>query len=394
MMLRLLARFFRLHLACFVSSFGKEGRAVAPLGPQRWRFLLLFFPLGLALQGLHWLGFLADDLFFRGWRKAIPRKPVFITGLPRSGTTFVHRLLASDRAQFSTFSSWEVGLAPSVSEKRILRMLARLDGLVGSPLKRAVRAIVQRLSGEFGDIHEVGPQAPEEDYLCLLPVGGCFLLSLAFPQRRECWQLADFSSLPAGLRKDLLGYYRRCLQAHQFVRGKGRRILSKNAAFASWVPDLQREFPDAAFILCIRDPHRGLSSQLSSIAPARAVFGTDPDGEVAAAEFPRVFADGYRILANTVAKEAAFAQQQVAILDQQDLQADAEGCLRAALAQLDIAPGAGMAAALSREGRRASPHQSSHRHRAEDYPVDMEDFLAGVRAPYEQLRTRRPRAKP
>ncbi|NBD37477.1 MAG: hypothetical protein GVY10_02780 [Verrucomicrobia bacterium] len=394
MMLRLLARSFRLHLGCFVSSFGREGREVAPLGPRRWCFLLLLFPLGLALQGLHWLGFLADDLFFRGWRRAIPRKPVFITGLPRSGTTFVHRLLASDSEQFSTFSLWEVVLAPSVSEKRILRTLARLDGLVGSPLKRVTRATVQRLSGEFGDIHEVGPQAPEEDYLCLLPVGGCFLLSLAFPQRKECWHLADFPTLPQGLRKDLLGYYRRCLQAHQYVRGKGRRILSKNAAFASWVPDLQGEFPEATFILCIRDPQRGLSSQLSSIVPARTVFGADPDGKAAAAAFPRVFADGYRILADAVAKEVPFGQQQVAILDQQDLQTDAEGCLRAALAELGISPGAGMENALSREGRRASPHQSSHRHRAEDYPVDMENFLPRVQAPYAQLRARRPRAKP
>ena len=394
MKLRLPARFFRLHLACFVSSFGREARRTAPLRPHRLLFLLVLFPLGVALQLVHWLGFLADDLFFRGWRKAVPRGPVFITGLPRSGTTFVHRLVAEDREQFSTFASWEVVLAPSVTEKRILRALARLDERVGGPLRKGVRALVRRLSGEFGEIHEVGPEAPEEDYLCLLPVGGCFLLSLAFPHRNEFRRLADMPSLPEGLRRDLVGYYRRCLQAHQFVRGRGRRILSKNAAFASWVPELRREFPDAAFLLCIRDPRSGLSSQLSSIAPARRVFGADPQGEAAAALFPRVFTDGYRILADEVAEEAVSAPRKGALLDQADLRADPEGCLRAALERLGIAPGKGLERALSAEGQRESPHRSGHRHRVEDFAVDLDAFLAGAQPAYEQLHAKRVRAKP
>ena len=393
MMLRLLARFLRIHCTCFFGSFSKRGRRVAPLGPRRLFFLFFLFPAGLVLQLVHWIGFLLDDLLFLRHRREPLERPLFITGLPRSGTTFVHRLLAEDRRTFSTFATWEVILAPSATEKVILRGLAGLDNLAGAPLRRLVRSSCRRFGGEFGEIHEVGPEAPEEDYLCLLPAAGCFLLALAFPSQKEFWQLADFSSLSDSLRRDLLQYYRRCLQAHQLVRAKGRPILSKNAAFASWVPALHNEFPDAAFLLCIRDPKKGLASQLSSIAPARTLFGADPDGLLAASEFPEVFTRGYQALSGQFRKEAT-TPASFAVVDQEDLRENAGTCLREALRHLEIPVGSESERTLARESRRGTPHQSRHRYRAGDFPVDMDAFLAEVRQSYEHLRAHRVRAKP
>ncbi|MEM6704121.1 MAG: sulfotransferase, partial [Acidobacteriota bacterium] len=52
-------------------------------------FLLIFVPL----QCVHWLGFLLDELFYRGYRRVRIERPLFILGLPRSGTTHLHRTL-------------------------------------------------------------------------------------------------------------------------------------------------------------------------------------------------------------------------------------------------------------------------------------------------------------
>jgi hypothetical protein len=78
------------------------------------------------------------------------------------------------------------------------------------------------------------------------------------------------------------------MQRHVYAHG-GRQLLSKNAAFASWAEALQLRFPDAIMILCIREPLRAVSSQVSSLQPARSFFGTDPEG----GELPRLFRHYY-----------------------------------------------------------------------------------------------------
>ncbi|MFT4901153.1 MAG: hypothetical protein ACI81V_000420 [Lentimonas sp.] len=58
--------------------------------------LLLAYPLFLGLQLIHWLGFLIDELCYPHYRRIEVKAPLFIAGIPRSGTSFVHRTLASD----------------------------------------------------------------------------------------------------------------------------------------------------------------------------------------------------------------------------------------------------------------------------------------------------------
>ncbi|MGB0184984.1 MAG: sulfotransferase, partial [Opitutales bacterium] len=77
-----------------------------PSAPLTWRriLFLLLAPLLLAVQVFHWLGLFLDELLFPNYRKVKIEAPVFITGIPRSGTTFVHRTLAHDSMQFTTVS--------------------------------------------------------------------------------------------------------------------------------------------------------------------------------------------------------------------------------------------------------------------------------------------------
>ena len=110
----MLVVFFRslgLHLSWFACSLLPGRHPAAPLGMRRWLLLLIGLPLFCLFQLLHWLGFLLDELLFRDYRKVRIEAPVFISGIPRSGTTFVHRSLAQDRAQFTTVSTWEAALA-------------------------------------------------------------------------------------------------------------------------------------------------------------------------------------------------------------------------------------------------------------------------------------------
>lgn len=243
--------------------------AVGAAGPRALPKRLLLFAVLWLLLGLltllHLLGFVLDECFFRGYRRVIVRQPVFIVGMPRSGTTFWQRLLARD-PQFTSLTLWECLLAPSISERYLwrglgycLRPLARLPGVW------RWRAMDQ--------VHGLGWREPEEDFLLLLYNGGCFLPALLCPGAERYWRLAFFDSRLSETAKDsILGFYYRCVQRHLYFHGPERRFLSKNPSFTPMLNALRHRFPDARFLACGRQPDAVVASQLSALRPALAVF--------------------------------------------------------------------------------------------------------------------------
>jgi len=387
---RLFARSVALHVAWWLQSFTPAGRREAPLGVRRLTFLFLLFPPLLALQLGHWLAWALDEVLFPGYRRVRVREPLFVTGVPRSGTTFVHRLLARDEEAFTTLRTWEVLLAPSVTERRLLLALGALDRALGGLGARAVGALTRRLVGAgLEDVHAVGLEAPEEDYLALLPAAGCFGLVLAFPASRRLWALGDLRSLSARERDELLDFYEACLRKHLYVLGRGRRFLSKNAAFGSWLPALRERLPEARFLLCVRDPLRGLSSQLSSIDEARRLFGTDPGRRQLAPRFVERFEVAYRDLRHA----AADGSTPCAVVDADELGAAPGRTLDAALERLGLERTPALARALEEADRPDARAPSRHQHAPRDFGLHASALPGPLVAAYADLRAGAVRAR-
>lgn len=250
-------------------------------GVRRYLYRLalgvLLLPLFLVAQCLHWLGFAADELFFRGYRNVPVLRPVFVLGVPRSGTTRCHRLLAED-PRFTTFSTWECLFAPSISERYLIRALAALDRRLGAPLHAIISRLERRLSRALDEVHPTNLAAPEEDYLALLPILCCFVLVVPFPQANWLWRMARFDrDLPAAERQRILAGYHRCLQRHLYVHGPDKILLSKNAAFAGMAHSLARAFPDSRLVVCERDALQVVGSQFNALAGARRLCGLSAD---------------------------------------------------------------------------------------------------------------------
>ncbi|MFT4767440.1 MAG: hypothetical protein ACI8RN_000566 [Glaciecola sp.] len=285
-LMRLFLEAMAIYSRAWLGAFQRTQRPAAPLTPRRIA-LLLVFPLFMAVQLLHWACLALDHVFFPAFRRQPIRQPVFVLGVPRSGTTFLHRALANDAA-FTTTTTWELLLAPSLCQRYLIRTLIAFDKRLGAPLAHMLRWLVKRGGRNLEAIHAVSLDAAEEDYLALLPAAGCFFASLAFPASTPLAALGDFSTLFEGRRGRLIDHYHALMQRHVYAHG-GRQLLSKNAAFASWADALQARYPDAIMVLCIREPLHAISSQLSSLQPARLFFGTDPKGE----ELPRLFRHYY-----------------------------------------------------------------------------------------------------
>ena len=226
------------------------------------------------LQAVHWACLALDEVLYPGYRRVAVRAPAFVLGTPRSGTTFLHRLLAHDPG-LRTFATWECALAPSVLQRRCLMRLARLDARLGAPVARLIRRAEGRLARAMDELHPTSLAAPEEDYLALAPSLECFLLVVAFPEATWLWHGARLDERPAAERAAFAARYRRVLQRHLYAHGARKRLLSKNAAFAGSARTLVDAFPDARVLVCRREPLDALDSQVRVLAGARRRLGTD-----------------------------------------------------------------------------------------------------------------------
>jgi hypothetical protein len=249
-----------------------------PTGPRtvkRLGLLLLLIPVFLLLQGLHWVGFLLDDLLFRGYRRVEIREPLFIVGLPRSGTSFLQRVFARDTERFTTMRLWELLLAPSVTERKLWLGMGALDRALGRPFARLASWGEKRGFRWLEAIHEVSLNDPEEDYFLLLPIFACFLLVVPFPYHEAIWRLARFDELPVTEREPIMAFYKAAIQRHLFVVGPGKQLLSKNPSFTPFIRSLREAFPGGRVLCCVRDPLEVVPSLLSSVRTGADLFGYD-----------------------------------------------------------------------------------------------------------------------
>lgn len=261
------------------SFFPAADSAYRQFSLQRQVVMLLFWPLFLSLMLVNRLCLWLDTLLFPAFAELEIRQPVFVAGIPRSGTTFLHRLLAGDNQRFTTTALWELIFAPSILQRRVWICVAALDRKLGAPCAGALHWLERKLLGGLDGVHRTGLRDPEEDYLALAPFLGCFLLILPFGDG-AFWRLARLDSDGcAADRKYLTGIYRSLIQRHLYVYGSGRTFLSKNPSFTPWLHSLAEEFPDARFIACVRTPHEAVPSQISSILIGARIFSgnTDPD---------------------------------------------------------------------------------------------------------------------
>lgn len=275
----MLAAFFysaKLYFTLCLQSLGRRRN----LGQLTWRGRLLrlavyvlIFPIWL----LHWLCLFLDEILFFSYHLQEIKRPLFILGVPRSGTTFLHRTIAADKERFTSVSTWEALLAPSILQKKLALLLIWIDGRIGNPAAKILRWLETRLFTSLQGVHDVALDAAEEDYLLLLPLFSCFILFLPFTESEHVWSLSRFDWQAAEKdKKRIMNFYRACLQKHLYVFARGensnKRYLSKNAAFASWPVTLHDYFPDAEFVICMREPDKAVPSLLGSLQSGADFF--------------------------------------------------------------------------------------------------------------------------
>ncbi|MCA1779520.1 MAG: sulfotransferase [Xanthomonadaceae bacterium] len=346
------ARALRLWASAWVSPWRERRRLAGTL------LVVLAWPVFCLLQLVHWIGFGVDEIFFRGWRKVDVRAPLFVLGPPRSGTTHLHHVLSGD-GRTTTFRLWECLFGLSVSARKLLLTFGRLDRAVGRPADRFGQWLGRRFLGAMEDVHPFALDAPEEDFLALMPIMQCFVLVAVFPRAGWLWQSArlDLEASPLQRRR-LMAFYKACVQKHLYVFGPDHRFVSKNASFSGMPEALLETFPDARIMACTRDPKQTVPSQLSSLKPALTATGLDPLDPM----FRDRIVDLLKFYYLHLDEAARRHPDRIVVLDNQALHNDLYAAVKQAfqVLQIDLTPQ--FLEFLRRADSRSRGFQSGHRY--------------------------------
>ncbi|MGC9397732.1 MAG: sulfotransferase family protein [Anaerolineae bacterium] len=245
---------------------------------KRIGWLLLFYFLFPLWELFIWTGLWLDDLFYPAYREVEIKAPIFIIGNPRSGTTFLHRLLAQDTLNFTSIKTWELLLAPSITLRRMIRALAKLDRRLGKPLRKPLFRW-QRQWQRANVVHKVALRAPEEDEYLLIHLFSTLKVWTFAAMLEEAQRYTYFDAqIPQREKQRIMRFYKRCLQRHLYAHSlDGNKIyLAKNPSYSPMVDTLLSAFPDARFIYLARTPLEMIPSYISLTEEEWQILGDPP----------------------------------------------------------------------------------------------------------------------
>jgi len=269
---------FRLFWRTFYRSFFDSKNTPARLTKKRIIFLALFYLVWPIGSLIHWFCFWLDDIFFPAHKTQAVEKPLFILGNLRSGSTFLHRLLSRDSETFTSLTTWDIYLTPSVTQKKITQLVSKLDNkFLGGVLHRILFAFDRATLGKL-KIHPISFFQPEEDENIHLHIWDGYFVTFLFPFMDEYPNYQHFdTALSPKQKQRIMSFYKSILQRHMYATGK-KYFVAKNPAFSPKIETLAEFFPDARIIYLVRNPLDMLPSTVSWINYARRQF-TDPKEE-------------------------------------------------------------------------------------------------------------------
>ena len=183
---------------------------------------------------------------------------VLITGLQRTGTTLLQRLLNSHPGVRGVSGTEALDPVPAANPKERGQNARKLHAVLA---KRAI----SYLAPQFMAIHPVDPEEPEEDVM---------LLDLNFMSQsaEAMMHVPSYSRWLEGQdHTRTYEYFRRILKVLCWQRPGGPWVL-KTPHHMEYLHVLLKVFPDATIVQTHRDPRQALASFCSMVAHGRGIL--------------------------------------------------------------------------------------------------------------------------
>jgi hypothetical protein len=373
--------FFHFDFAQWARLLRVAWREPHPAGRRRMLVrLLVYVPL---VASFHAVCFFLDGILFPGLHRVAVRRPVFLVGHARSGTTLLHRLMSRDAERFSSFMLYEMYF-PSLLQKKAIRALAAFDRrTLGGWCERRVKRWEQKRYGKTQDIHAMGLIQPEEDdflfyWSC---ASGTWMLKLPAMGEIDFYHL---DRAPERKRRRVERFYADCIRRQLYLNGPDRIHLCKAPHFAGRVASLIESFPDAGIVVTMRSPHETIPSLLKLVKVGYQLRGWD---EPRMARSLRVLAEqSFHTYQHPLEVLAKHPETKHAIVDYRELVAEPKRVVGEVYEALGIPMTPSFAAVLDQEQARAKKHESGHRYSLAEFGLDRDAIERELAELFERYR--------
>ena len=337
--------------------------------PRRWGYVLGFSVLYVLFVTVVAIARWVDGLLWRDIQALRIKAPVFIIAPPRSGTSFLQRLMACDSERFAYWRFYQT-ILPSVLLDRFLKAGAAVDRRVGQPVGRVLDFLQKRCFGGWDGLHTMRLTAPEEDGALYLYAFACEAIYMLFPFVEELWALGFPDSLAHAQRIRLMDYYRSCLQRLLFSSGPGKVVLVKSTNSSGAIGCILDAFPDARIVSLYRNPGQSIPSSISLMMPALRAHSPEIEAKGHFTQsYARMSAAWYRHLHDTIKRLPA---DQVYMVNYDALIHSPRETVLALYRHFDWTPSKDFIDRLNHAADQATQFKSSHRYSLEQYGLSLE----------------------
>ncbi|KAK9764395.1 hypothetical protein K7432_008130 [Basidiobolus ranarum] len=206
-----------------------------------------------------------DEILFPLYHLALVKPPIFILGQPRSGTTKLLDLLATNEKHVVALKLWEYTYP--------ILWLQYLVDFIGFYDEKYFNHWIQKQLDPFGSdepnqlrkMHRISMDKWEEDNMSF-SIHFMFCVSDLYyhPSIESMEQLTDFFSLDSALRKRIFDFHQKMVKKVLFRRGNEQSVY-----MAKWVVCWNGEYkhivdtyPDARYVFIYRNPEESIPSLL------------------------------------------------------------------------------------------------------------------------------------
>lgn len=199
-------------------------------------------------------------------------KPVFIIGLPRTGTTILHDILGQD-PQSRVPMTWECMFPSPPPQRKTFNSDPRIAQC------QATFPDIDQMIPEFKSMHPMGAQLSQE---CVTLMGETMCTPLFHNQFRvpsyQNWvdNEADFA--------DVYAFHQQQLQHFQW-QCPGKHWMLKTGAHMWGLEHLLKTYPDARIVFTHRDPVKSMTSYASLTSLVRSMGSDEVDRKEIASDW-------------------------------------------------------------------------------------------------------------
>lgn len=356
--------------------------AAAEDGLRRRAYFAATQAILLAARGVASLGRGLDDLLVPAYSRVEVRRPVFIYASPRSGTTYLHRLLGLDEARFTHVKLYQT-ILQSVTLTRAVEAVGALDPRLDGRLGRALDAIDARCFGGWRDVHPMGLRQAEEDEMyfvfSLLSPGAVLFYPWVGALERAFW----LDRVEPAARRAVMADFRSGIQRHLYAVGGGRTFLDKSVLLPGRIEAMLETFPDARFIYLVRNPYDAIPSFVSMFSSIwRALWPERPKATPETRALAQLAIEYYR---SGLAVRRRLSDERFFVLRYEDLVAAPRRQVERIYAHFGWEIGEEFATRLDEQEGEMQSYRPRHRYALEEYGLTRGELRAALAEVFEEF---------